>query len=149
MDMTTQSSVLTLDLGIRIKATEGDTGSTTGVTYSEITLESISEYVIYPYHPIIHYRTVLTQLKQSYGIIIEQNYDGGDLDGGTPTSGIPITDLTIENVSGVDAVDSSGYNIVIVCGSSGCSDWTWDDVDVTGGEDYPDCENVPTGISCS
>lgn len=30
--------------GIRIKATEGDTGSIKGVTYKEITLESISEY---------------------------------------------------------------------------------------------------------
>jgi polygalacturonase len=33
--------------GIRIKATEGDTGSITGVTYSEITLEDISGYVIF------------------------------------------------------------------------------------------------------
>lgn len=28
-----------------------------------------------------------------YGILIEQNYNGGDLKG-TATSGIPITDLT-------------------------------------------------------
>ncbi|KAJ5730323.1 Endopolygalacturonase [Penicillium malachiteum] len=112
--------------GIRIKAIEGDTGSITGVTYSEITLEDISKY----------------------GILIEQNYDGGDLDGGTPTSGVPITDLTIENISGVDAVESGGYNIVIVCGSSGCSDWTWTDVDVTGGSTYSDCENAPDDISC-
>lgn len=85
----------------------------------------------------------------SYGILIEQNYDGGDLDGGTPTSGIPITNLIIENISGADAVSSDGYNIVIVCGSSGCSDWTWSDVDVTGGETYGDCENVPSVASCS
>ncbi|KAJ5733492.1 Endopolygalacturonase [Penicillium malachiteum] len=112
--------------GIRIKAIEGDTGSITGVTYQEITLEDIS----------------------GYGILIEQNYDGGDLDGGTPTSGIPITDLTLDNISGVDAVESGGYNIVIVCGSSGCSDWTWTDVDVTGGSTYSDCENAPDDISC-
>ncbi|KAK7729816.1 hypothetical protein SLS53_009184 [Cytospora paraplurivora] len=113
--------------GIRIKATKGDTGTIKGVTYNEITLSEISKY----------------------GILIEQNYDGGDLDGGTPTSGIPITDLTIENISGTDAVESGGYNIVIVCGSSGCSDWTWSDVDVTGGSDYSDCENAPDDISCS
>ncbi|KAJ5087988.1 polygalacturonase [Penicillium angulare] len=112
--------------GIRIKATEGDTGTIKGVTYTEITLSDISDY----------------------GILIEQNYDGGDLDGGTPTSGIPITDLTISNISGTDAVDSDGYNIVIVCGSSGCSDWTWTDVSVTGGETYSDCENAPDSISC-
>jgi polygalacturonase len=84
----------------------------------------------------------------SYGILIEQNYDGGDLDGGTPSSGIPITDLTIENVSGSGAVSSSGYNIVIACGSGACSDWTWSNVVVTGGKTYGDCSNVPSGISC-
>ncbi|ROV98475.1 hypothetical protein VPNG_08517 [Cytospora leucostoma] len=113
--------------GIRVKATKDDTGTIKGVTYNEITLSEISKY----------------------GILIEQNYDGGDLDGGTPTSGIPITDLTIENISGTDAVESGGYNIVIVCGSSGCSDWTWSEVDVTGGSDYSDCENAPDDISCS
>lgn len=85
----------------------------------------------------------------SYGILLEENYDGGDLDGGTPSSGILITELTVDNVSGSDAVSSSGYNIVIVCGSSGCSDWTWSEVDVTGGKTYSSCENVPSVASCS
>lgn len=41
-----------LHSGIRIKATEGDTGEITGVTYSGITLSSISKYAEpqYPYH---------------------------------------------------------------------------------------------------
>ncbi|OGE56336.1 hypothetical protein PENARI_c003G12422 [Penicillium arizonense] len=112
--------------GIRIKAKEDETGTIKGVTYSDITLSSISDY----------------------GILIEQNYDGGDLDGGTPSTGIPITDLTIENITGTDAVDSDGYNIVIECGDGSCSDWTWSDVTVTGGKTYS-CENVPSGASCS
>ena len=65
------------------------------------------------------------------------------------TSGIPITDLTIENISGSGAVDSDGYNIVIVCGDDACSNWTWSDVEVTGGEDYGSCVNVPSVASCS
>lgn len=81
--------------------------------------------------------------------MIEQNYDSGDLDGGDPTSGIPITELTLDNISGADAVESDGYNIVIVCGSDACSDWTWTDVDVSGGDDYGDCENVPDVATCS
>jgi len=113
--------------GIRIKATEGDTGAITDVTYSGITLSSISKY----------------------GIIIEQNYDGGDLDGGTASSGIPITGLTIENISGADAVSSSGYDVVITCGSGACSDWTWSEVDVTGGKKYGSCTNVPSVAACS
>ncbi|KAJ4389192.1 hypothetical protein N0V93_006655 [Gnomoniopsis smithogilvyi] len=112
--------------GIRIKTIEGDTGSVSGVTYNEIILSDISKY----------------------GILIEQNYDGGDLDGGTPTSNVPITDLVIENISGSGAVASTGYNVVIECGSTGCSDWTWSDVVVTGGETYS-CLNVPSGASCS
>lgn len=32
-------------LGIRIKATEGDTGTISGVTYKQITLQTISKYV--------------------------------------------------------------------------------------------------------
>lgn len=95
---------------------------------------------------ITTHNTLLTIIR--YGILIEQNYDGGDLDGGTPSSGIPITDLTIENISGTGAVASSGYNVVIACGSGACSDWTWSNVKVTGGKTYSSCSNVPSGISC-
>lgn len=92
-------------------------------------------------------KTKLTSAYR-YGIIIEQNYDGGDLVG-SATSGIPIRNLVIENIAGSGAVESSGYNIVITCGSGACSDWTWSDVTVTGGKTYADCTNVPSGISCS
>ncbi|KAL3468116.1 glycoside hydrolase [Aspergillus heterothallicus] len=120
------STVSNSDNGIRIKAKSGETGEIKGVTYSGITLDSINKY----------------------GILIEQNYNGGDLHG-DPTSGIPITDLTIENISGSGAISSSGHNIAIVCGSSGCSDWTWSDVDVSGGKDYDSCENVPSVATCA
>ncbi|KAK7744505.1 hypothetical protein SLS53_003389 [Cytospora paraplurivora] len=112
--------------GIRIKGKSGETGTIKGVTYKDITLKEISKY----------------------GILIEQNYDGGDLDG-TTTTGVPITDLTISGISGTDAVDSDGYNIAIACGDGSCSDWTWTDVDVTGGKDYGSCTNVPSVASCS
>lgn len=121
-----QSEVKNSVNGIRIKATEGDTGSITGVTYSGINLENIS----------------------GYGILIEQNYKGGDLNGGTPSSGIPITDLTIKNISGNGAVQSKGYNIVIACGTNACSNWIWQSVSVTGGRNYGSCSNVPSVASC-
>lgn len=112
--------------GIRVKAKSGTTGTIKGVTYKDITLKEISKY----------------------GILIEQNYDGGDLDGKT-TTGLPITDLTISGISGSDAVESSGYNIAIACGDGSCSDWTWSDVTVTGGKDYGKCTNVPSVASCT
>ena len=87
-------------------------------------------------------------MLRSYGILIEQNYDGGDLHG-DPTSGIPITDLTVKNISGNGGVDSDAYNIAIVCGDGACSGWTWSDVSVSGGKNYGGCENVPRGATCS
>lgn len=80
--------------GIRIKATEGDTGTITDVEYDDITLSSISGYVlsVLPTNSR-EVNPMLITYMYSYGILIEQNYDGGDLKG-TPTSGIPITDLT-------------------------------------------------------
>lgn len=80
--------------GIRIKATEGDTGTITDVEYDDITLSSISGYVlsVLPTDSREEHPMLITYMY-SYGILIEQNYDGGDLKG-TPTSGIPITDLT-------------------------------------------------------
>ncbi|KAI1423456.1 glycoside hydrolase family 28 protein [Xylaria sp. FL1777] len=111
--------------GLRIKAVAGETGTIKGVTYSGITLSDITKY----------------------GILIEQNYDGGDLHG-DPTTGVPITDLTISNISGSGGVESSAYNVVIVCGSGSCSDWTWSGVSVSGGKSYGSCENVPSVASC-
>ncbi|TVY68693.1 putative endopolygalacturonase [Lachnellula suecica] len=123
----TTSTVTKSVNGIRIKAIEGDTGTITDVTYDDITLSSISKY----------------------GILIEQNYDGGDLDGGTASSGVPITDLTIKNIVGTGAVSSSGYDVVITCGSGACTSWTWSSVAVTGGKKYASCTNVPSVAACS
>ncbi|KAH6976291.1 polygalacturonase [Ilyonectria sp. MPI-CAGE-AT-0026] len=110
---------------IRIKTVSGATGSVSGVTYDGITMSSIS----------------------NYGIIIEQNYSGGDLKGDA-TSGVPITGLTISNIIGTGSVASSGYNIVLVCGTTGCSNWTWSKVAVTGGKTYGSCKAYPSVASC-
>ncbi|KAK7432010.1 hypothetical protein QQZ08_001300 [Neonectria magnoliae] len=110
---------------IRIKTVTGATGSVSGVTYSGITMSGITRY----------------------GIIIEQNYNGGDLKG-DPTSGVPITGLTISDITGTNGVLASGFNIVVVCGDTGCSNWTWSNVSVTGGKKYPTCKAVPSPASC-
>ncbi|GAP89484.1 putative glycoside hydrolase family 28 protein [Rosellinia necatrix] len=112
--------------GIRVKAVAGATGTIKGVTYSGITLSQIS----------------------GYGVLIEQNYSGGDLHG-DPTSGVPITGLTVQNITGSGGVQSSGYNVVIVCGSGACTGWTWSGVSVTGGKDYSSCQNVPSVATCN
>ncbi|KAL6722019.1 Polygalacturonase 1 [Lecanora helva] len=106
--------------GVRIKTVSGATGSVSNVTYSSITLDTIAKY----------------------GIVIEQDYENGSPTG-DPTAGVPITDVTLENISG--SVDDSGKNVYILCAS--CSEWTWDNVRVTGGK-KADCQGLPTGVSC-
>ncbi|CAG8982206.1 hypothetical protein HYALB_00003642 [Hymenoscyphus albidus] len=111
---------------IRVKARAGTTGAIKAVTYSGITMSSISKY----------------------GILIEQNYDGGDLHG-TATSDLPITGLVLKNIEGSGAVASKGYNVVVTCGSSSsCSKWSWSGVAISGGKKYASCTNVPSVTSC-
>lgn len=109
--------------GIRIKTISDATGSVSGVTFSDITLSGISDY----------------------GIVIEQDYENGSPTG-TPTTGVPITDLTVSSITG--SVDSDADQVYILCGDGSCSDWTWSDVSITGGSSSSECENVPSGASC-
>lgn len=111
------------DNGIRIKTISGATGSVKQVTFSDIKLSSIAKK----------------------GIVIQQDYENGSPTG-TPTTGVPITDLTVEKVTGT--VKSSATNIYILCGEGSCSDWTWSGVSVTGGKTSKECSNVPSGASC-
>ncbi|TVY19508.1 Polygalacturonase 2 [Lachnellula arida] len=123
-DVTISSNTVTNSAnGIRIKTVSDATGTVKGVTFKDITLSDIS----------------------SYGIVIEQDYENGSPTG-TPTTGVPITGLTVSGVKG--SVSASATNIYILCGSGSCSDWTWENVDVTGGETSSKCSNLPTGASC-
>lgn len=117
------SSVINSANGVRIKTVYDATGTVSNVTYKDITLSGIT----------------------SYGIVIEQDYENGSPTG-TPTSGVPITDLTLNGVKGT--VASSATNVYILCASGACSDWTWESVSVTGGKTSSKCENIPSGASC-
>jgi polygalacturonase len=117
------SSISNSDNGVRIKTVSGATGSVSGVTYKDITLSNIAKY----------------------GIVIEQDYENGSPTG-TPTTGVPITNLTVENVKGT--VTAKGTEIYILCGKGSCSNWTWTGNSVTGGQKSSKCSNVPTGASC-
>lgn len=121
------NTVANSDNGIRVKASVGDTGLIDKVTYSKITLRNIAKY----------------------GILIEQNYNKGDLHG-TAGTGIPITNLTIKDVDGEGAVVKKSHDVVVTCGSeTSCTGWTWENVVVTGGEPYKLCTFVPSVTECS
>lgn len=102
--------------GVRIKSNSGTTGSVTNVTYRNIKMSGISKY----------------------GLDIQQDYlNGGPT--GEPTNGVNISAITFENVTGT--VESDAYNYYILCGDGSCSDFTFTDVDITGGKES--C-NFPT-----
>lgn len=117
------SHVIDSDNGIRIKTIAGAKGSVSGVTYKNITLKNIKKK----------------------GIIIEQDYKNGGPTG-KPTTGVPITDVTLNGVTG--SVASSATPIYILCGKGSCSDFTWKGVNISGGKKSDKCMNVPSPASC-
>lgn len=116
------SSISNSQNGVRIKTVYGATGTVNNVTYSGITLSGITKY----------------------GVVIEQDYENGSPTG-NPTTGVPITDLTLSGVKG--SVSSGATPVYILCGKGSCSGWKWG-VSVTGGTKSSKCENVPFGASC-
>ncbi|KAF1354749.1 Endopolygalacturonase 1 [Delphinella strobiligena] len=107
--------------GVRIKTVYKATGSVKNVTYSDITLSGITKY----------------------GVVIEQDYENGSPTG-TPTGGVPITELTLDGVTGT--IDSSATNVYILCAASpACDDWTWSGVTASGGKTSSKCSNIPSG----
>lgn len=118
------STVTNSQNGIRIKTVYGATGSVSGVIFKDITLSGITKY----------------------GIVMEQDYENGSPTG-TPTTGVPITDLIVSNVKG--SVQASATNVYLLCGKGSCSDWTWTNVSVTGGKTSSKCLNIPGGSGAS
>jgi len=115
------SSISNSDNGVRIKTVYGATGSVSDVVYDSISLSNIAKN----------------------GIVIEQDYENGSPTG-KPTSGVPITDVTINKVTG--SVKSSGTNVYLLCAS--CKNWTWTNNKVSGGKKSSKCKGVPGGASC-
>jgi polygalacturonase len=117
------STIINSDNGVRIKTVSGATGSVSGVTYENITLKNIAKY----------------------GIVIQQDYENGSPTG-KPTTGVPITGLTVKNVKGT--VAAKGLDVYILCGKGSCSNWTWAGMAITGGKKSTGCMNTPSGASC-
>lgn len=118
------SKIINSDNGVRIKTVSGATGSVSGVTYKNISLQNIAKY----------------------GIVIQQDYENGSPTG-KPTTGVPITDLQISGVTGT--VASGGVNTYILCGKGSCSNWKWSGNKVTGGSKTKTCSNIPSGSGAS
>ncbi|KAI9689688.1 MAG: hypothetical protein M1820_010088 [Bogoriella megaspora] len=105
--------------GARIKTNYNTTGYVAGITYQHITVENISDY----------------------GIDIQQDYlNGGPT--GTPSNGVIITNITMTGIHGTAASDAKDY--YILCGQGSCSDFTFNDISITGGTN-DSCNYQPAG----
>lgn len=109
--------------GVRVKTVYGAVGSVSNITFQDVTLKDIA----------------------NYGIIIEGDYlNGGPT--GTPSDGVPISGLTLKNISGT--VKKSGTNVYVLVEAA--SDWHCSGIDVHGGENVKECKGIPSGsgLSC-
>ncbi|KAH6717773.1 BcPG3, endopolygalacturonase 3 [Leptodontidium sp. MPI-SDFR-AT-0119] len=113
------STVSNSENGCRIKSNSGTNGTIEDITYKNIKLSGIS----------------------TYGIDVQQDYlNGGPT--GTPTNGVTISGVTFQNVTGT--ATSSATNYYILCGT-GCSDFTFTDVSISGGGKASSCNFPSTG----
>ncbi|CAH1100346.1 unnamed protein product [Psylliodes chrysocephalus] len=112
--------------GIHVKThSDAGHGSVNDITYSNIHLSGIT----------------------NYGINVQQDYKGGKSTG-NPTNNIPIKGLKISKVTGTMS-GSNSVAVYVMCGSSGCSNFNWSGVSVSGAKKGSTCKNYkPSGISC-
>lgn len=117
------SHVVDSEHAIRIKTIAGATGSVSNVIYDSITMSGIRQN----------------------GIVIEQDYlNGGPT--GRPTSGVPITDLTLSNISG--QVNPGANSKHILCANGSCEGWKVTGVHIQGGR-MGVCSGCPLPEFCS
>ncbi|KAK4547939.1 hypothetical protein LTR36_010658 [Oleoguttula mirabilis] len=113
------SHILNSQNGARIKSNSNTTGYIANITYQNIHVSNIS----------------------TYGIDIQQDYlNGGPT--GNPTNGVVITGVTMTNITGTAESDAQDY--CILCGDGSCSDFTFNDIDITGGTNSS-CNVQPVG----
>lgn len=114
-----KSKILNNSNGARIKTNSKTTGYIAGITYRNIEMSNID----------------------TYGIDIQQDYlNGGPT--GEPTNGVIIKNITMENIHGT--VTSKAKQYYILCGEGSCSDFTFNNISLKGGNNSS-CNFHPEG----
>ncbi|MCJ1371153.1 hypothetical protein MMC20_002368 [Loxospora ochrophaea] len=116
------STVVNSQNGCRIKTNYNTTGFISNIEYRNIALSNIS----------------------IYGIDVQQDYlNGGPT--GIPSNGVTISGVLFENVTGT--AESTAKDYYVLCGSRSCSNFTFVDVDITGGTNNS-CNYEGVGSPC-
>ncbi|XP_072399231.1 polygalacturonase-like [Diabrotica undecimpunctata] len=77
------------------------------------------------------------------GIDVHQDLD----DEGRPSGNVKITELDISDVKG-NMTDKYVRAVYIWCGSDGCANWNWSDIDIENAEVENACNFLPNNWSC-
>lgn len=81
-------------------------------------------------------------MNNSYAIDVQQDYENGSPTG-DPGSDCPVSGVTFSDITGTTSGDDA-YNYYVLCGDGSCTDFTWTNIDVTGGQ--TSC--TPSGSIC-
>ncbi|CAG9766620.1 unnamed protein product [Ceutorhynchus assimilis] len=119
-------TVMNSDNGIHVKThSDAGTGSVSDITYKNIKLSGI----------------------RKYGINVQEDYEKGH-SSGTPKGNIPISRLTMNSITG-SMTGAKGMSVYVLCGSGGCSTWSWSGVSIKNGSGKKNyCNFQPTGFPC-
>jgi polygalacturonase len=116
----TDSSVINSQNGCRIKTNFNTTGYIANVTYSNIAVRDAS----------------------IYGIDVQQDYlNGGPT--GIPSSGVLVQNVLFQNVTGI--ATSTAQDYYILCGDGSCSNFSFNNVAITGGGVASSCNYPASG----
>ncbi|GIC91863.1 uncharacterized protein Aud_008317 [Aspergillus udagawae] len=116
----TNSAIYDSQNGCRIKSNYNTTGYIANVTYANIRIQNAS----------------------IYGIDVQQDYlNGGPT--GNPSNGVRIENVSFRDVSGTAA--SSARDYYILCGDGSCANFTFENVDITGGGVNSSCNYPASG----
>ncbi|EPQ31356.1 uncharacterized protein PFL1_00691 [Pseudozyma flocculosa PF-1] len=130
--------VVNSENAVRIKTNYNTTGSVANVHYRDIEMVNTHGYGLAVRQD---YLNEIIMMRKSFGAM------GGPT--GTPTNGITITNFTVENLHGSMTKNlDTASPIIILCGEGTCKDWTFKDINITGGVKKEGCLNMPAGISC-
>lgn len=130
--------------GIHVKThNDGYLGEIKNVTYKNIKFSGKQITVLSILKSLL---LILISDLVNYGVNVQQDYANGTSTGHAENN-IPITNLTLSNVTGT-MHGSKGMAVRILCGSVGCIDWKWSDIAIKGAKEQSSCNFEPFGFTC-
>ncbi|CAH1100344.1 unnamed protein product [Psylliodes chrysocephalus] len=144
-----------LSLSVGMSKTDSSKNQVSNVTFSDCTVKNSRNGIHVKTHSDATYGSVndITYSNiqlygiTNYGINVQQDYKDGS-SCGVPTNNIPIKGLKMSKITGTMS-GSNSVAVYVMCGSSGCYNFNWSGVSISGARKGSFCKNYrPPGVSC-